>query len=98
MGESDDTKATPPPSDVKLPIVTTLIAHSADDGDSGGSASEADLLGGWRFESQRWLATLNPGRTQREYQKAISYFFATPGVPQRIAVHRSKTSGPVLLF
>ena len=47
--------------------------------------SEADLPGGWRFESQRWLATLNPGRTQREYQKAVSYFFVTPGVPQQIA-------------
>jgi integrase len=64
-------------------MMTTLITHAADEGDSAGS--EADLPGGWRFESQRWLATLNPGRTQREYQKAISYFFATPGVPQQVA-------------
>ena len=53
--------------------------------DDTSANSEADLPGGWRFESQRWLATLNPGRTQREYQKAVSYFFATPGVPQQIA-------------
>ena len=36
----------------------------------------------WRPELLRWLATLNPGRTQTEYQKAVSYFFETPGVPQ----------------
>jgi integrase len=45
----------------------------------------ADQPGGWRFESQRWLATLNPGRTQREYQKAVSYFFTTLAVPQEIS-------------
>src|SRR5689334_1511204 len=53
--------------------------------DDTSANSEADLPGGWRFESQRWLATLNPGRTQREYQKAVTYFFATPGMPQQIA-------------
>jgi integrase len=79
---SNDAGAMPPPSDTEPPIITTLIARSADDGESTGS--EADLPGGWRFESQRWLATLNPGRTQREYQKAISYFFTTPGVPQQV--------------
>jgi integrase len=62
--------------------MTVLVARFTDD-DSANLG--ADLPGGWRFESQRWLATLNPGRTQREYQKAISYFFATPGVPQQIA-------------
>lgn len=38
----------------------------------------------WRQELARWLATLNPGRTQREYEKAIGYFFETPGVPQEL--------------
>ncbi len=40
--------------------------------------------GYWRYELRRWLATLNPGRTGREYEKAVSYFFLTPGVPGRL--------------
>jgi integrase len=63
--------------------MTALVTRLADDRES--SQSEADLPGGWLFESQRWLATLNPGRTQGEYQKAVSYFFTTPGVPQQLA-------------
>jgi integrase len=88
MGEPEDahnTGAAPPSSDRRPPghLVTTRGAHSANDDDSADWGAE--LPGGWRFESQRWLATLNPGRTQREYQKAISYFFATPGVSPLIA-------------
>lgn len=43
-----------------------------------------DTLGGrqWRPALNRWLLTLNPGRTQDEYAKAVHYFFETPGVPQ----------------
>jgi integrase len=65
--------------------MTGVVLLSDSGGDDSAANSEADLPGGWRFESQRWLATLNPGRTQREYQKAVSYFFITPGVPQQIA-------------
>lgn len=36
----------------------------------------------WRPALARWLLTLNPGRTQDEYEKAVRYFFATPGAPQ----------------
>jgi site-specific recombinase XerD len=36
----------------------------------------------WRQEVPRWLAALNPGRTRREYEKAVGYFFETPGVPE----------------
>lgn len=36
----------------------------------------------WRAEMARWLLTLNPGRTQDEYAKAVRYFFETNGVPQ----------------
>jgi integrase len=74
MSESESTDSTDS---------AALIPLSGGDDDS--INFEADLPGGWRFESQRWLATLNPGRTQREYQKAVMYFFATPGVPQQIA-------------
>ncbi len=35
----------------------------------------------WRPTLNRWLLTLNPGRTQDEYAKAVRYFFETPGVP-----------------
>ncbi|WIG57303.1 MAG: hypothetical protein OJF49_000047 [Ktedonobacterales bacterium] len=38
----------------------------------------------WRDELPRWLATLNPGRTQHEYEKAVGYFFLTVGVPQEL--------------
>ena len=66
---------------------TTLQLVEAFDRDYGAGPDlrdEADGPGGWRFESQRWLATLNPGRTQVEYRKAIGYLFNTPGVPQRL--------------
>lgn len=39
----------------------------------------------WRSELPRWLAALNPGRTGHEYEKAVRYFFETPGVPERLA-------------
>jgi integrase len=32
----------------------------------------------------RWLATLDSGRTRREYEKAVGYFFAAPGVPRQL--------------
>ena len=38
----------------------------------------------WDQELPRWRATLNPGRTGHEYEKALRYFFETPGVPQRL--------------
>ena len=38
----------------------------------------------WRRELPRWLATLNPGRTPHEYEKAVRYFFETPGVPDTL--------------
>ncbi len=53
-------------------------------------SDQADWLGNqhnppaWRQELARWLATLNPGRTPREYEKAIGYFFQIPGVPQEL--------------
>jgi integrase len=53
--------------------------HGAEDG--GGAAGPPDT---WERELRRWLATLNPGRTQREYEKAVGYFFGTPGVPQAL--------------
>ncbi len=52
--------------------------------DTKDDASSAPSRSIWWQQLPRWLATLNPGRTQREYEKAVSYFFETPGVPQRI--------------
>lgn len=55
------------------------------DGSYGSEQSDAAQSGRtWRQEVPRWLAALNPGRTTREYEKAISYFFLTPGVPQTL--------------
>jgi integrase len=68
-----------------LAMTVRTTTSAGEDGPAWETDSSADLPGGWRFESQRWLATLNPGRTQREYQKAISYFFITAGVPQEIS-------------
>jgi integrase len=51
---------------------------NSDDEQTGGS------LHPWRTEMARWLLTLNPGRTQDEYAKAVRYFFETPGVPQNL--------------
>lgn len=48
----------------------------------GGPADAGDRT--WRQELPRWLASLNPGRTRREYEKAVSYFFQTPGVPEAL--------------
>jgi integrase len=62
-----------------------VVVDEPAESDHSSADPEADLPGGWRFEMQRWLATLNAGRTVREYQKAITYFFTTPGVPQRVA-------------
>lgn len=39
----------------------------------------------WRPMLNRWLLTLNPGRTPDEYEKAVRYFFETPGVPQQLS-------------
>lgn len=46
--------------------------------DSGGADPKART---WLRELPRWLAALNPGRTPREYERAVRYFFETPGVP-----------------
>lgn len=53
-----------------------------DDASAGWGASEPGL---WTAELPKWMATLNPGRTRREYEKAVRYFFDTPGVPQRLS-------------
>lgn len=59
--------------------------YHSDDGYSGGDTSDTTSADKWHWRSllNRWLFTLNPGRTQDEYQKAVRYFFETPGVPQR---------------
>lgn len=51
--------------------------------DSGWTSTDG-TAGSWRQDLARWMATLNPGRTPREYEKAVRYFFETPGVPQHV--------------
>jgi integrase len=68
----------------------TAAQHSA--GGAGYHASGDNTQGRvpgertWRHELPRWLASLNPGRTAREYEKAIGYFFETPGVPHELTL------------
>ena len=38
----------------------------------------------WHLAMVRWLATLNPSQTQREYARTVTAFFKTPGVPQSL--------------
>lgn len=64
-------------------------AHPTDDAEpndgSYGARARGDTRGRtWEQEVPRWLASLNPGRTQREYEKAVRYFFETPGVPAEL--------------
>lgn len=64
-------------------VESVLPVPSSSDA-SGDQADGATSVAGrhWRVELARWLLTLNPGRTQDEYSKAVRYFFETPGVPQ----------------
>jgi integrase len=68
-----DVDAAPPPA----------IWEGAEEGGSQYAAAPGERT--WQQELPRWLATLNPGRTQREYEKAVCYFFETPGVPLELS-------------
>lgn len=70
----------PPVSPLPAPIASWTREEAA--GDGHGGASPGGRL--WQDELPRWLASLNPGRTTREYEKAVAYFFQTPGVPQYV--------------
>ena len=76
---NEDTPA-PPVSPLPAPIVSWTREEEAGGGQGG--APQGGRL--WQDELPRWLATLNPGRTTREYEKAVAYFFETPGVPQYV--------------
>lgn len=81
------------PHDQALPVHTDQSSDAAHElmswGGTGGSdgTGESSPLGEglWLGQLPRWLATLNPGRTPREYEKAVGYFFETPGVPIKLA-------------
>lgn len=62
-----------------LALPGAASSQSGPDWTSSGDATQS-----WRHDLVRWLVSLNPGRTPREYEKAISYFFETPGVPQHL--------------
>src|SRR5260221_1211052 len=70
----------PPVSPLPAPIVSWTREEEAGGGQGG--APQGGRL--WQDDLPRWLATLNPGRTTREYEKAVAYFFETPGVPQYV--------------
>lgn len=71
----------PPEPDSSLPR-DILMLPASDSSHSGPDwTSASDTARTWRQDVVRWLASLNPGRTPREYEKAVGYFFDTPGVP-----------------
>src|SRR5258706_7083980 len=70
----------PPVSPLSAPIVS-WTREEATGGGQGGAPQGGRL---WQDELPRWLASLNPGRTTREYEKAVAYFFETTGVPQYV--------------
>lgn len=72
--------------DVQSPEDDNLLPSTSDASSSSGFewTYAQDATPTWRQQMSRWLVTLNPGRTQREYEKAVSYFFETPGVPQQL--------------
>lgn len=57
-------------------------ANETQEDSADGGAPPSGERAPWQRDVRRWLATLNPGQTQREYEKAVGYFFTTPGVPQ----------------
>src|SRR5262249_29934589 len=79
-----DEAASPAESAVRMPPPETALVTAA--GEAGGGAGDApyEPWRSWRHELPRWLATLNPGRTRVEYERAIRYFFETPGVPEAL--------------
>jgi len=83
--EAADTLAnqgTPEPQVSPLPAPIASWTREEAAGDGQGGTPQGRRL--WQDELPRWLATLNPGRTTREYEKAVAYFFQTPGVPQYV--------------
>jgi integrase len=70
-------------SDLLTAHALVPAAEAADDGaEDAWSASPGART--WQHELPRWLATLDSGRTRHEYEKAVGYFFATPGVPREL--------------
>ncbi|HEX9036278.1 MAG TPA: site-specific integrase [Ktedonobacterales bacterium] len=63
--------------------ISSWGAHQ-EDGAHTDTAVPSDMRRPWRAEMARWQLTLNPGRTQDEYAKAVSYFFEAPGAPQNL--------------
>ena len=79
----DDVQA--PQASAEDSSLAPVPASPRDEPDDDESGDFERLLGHWRYELRRWLATLNPGRTGHEYEKAVAYFFCTPGVPQQVS-------------
>ncbi|HEV2237651.1 MAG TPA: hypothetical protein VGR57_13400, partial [Ktedonobacterales bacterium] len=81
-----DEDAPPPEWDTpEHETAAALVVAPADAHEDGDSTSYGPSRGRtWRQELPRWLATLDSGRTRHEYEKAVGYFFAAPGVPQEL--------------
>jgi integrase len=86
MSDTDDQTThpvdTPNPSAIGLPGGYPGGEQANDAQREDEAAFSAHIAHHWQPTLNRWLLTLNPGRTQDEYAKAVRYFFETPGAPQ----------------
>jgi integrase len=88
MSDTDDLTTSPesaPSASANLPRVVSGNPQQGDgqeEQDGRNASDAAPPARHWRPLLTRWLLTLNPGRTQDEYEKAVRYFFETPGAPQ----------------
>lgn len=91
MSDTDDLTASTEGAPSALTNLPSVISGEPQQGDRQGEQNEqgehdasdaAPPARQWRPLLTRWLLTLNPGRTQDEYEKAVRYFFETPGAPQ----------------
>ncbi len=81
-GMNETSGASPSVSHLPTVYQDTQRDHATD---QDGASAAAPGMRPWRPAMNRWLLTLNSGRTQDEYAKAVRYFFETPGVPQDLA-------------
>jgi integrase len=79
--ETEDSPTPPPPETA----ITHALAQAGPHADDWTANEVRPPARTWRQELPRWLATLDSQRTRREYEKAVTYFFSAPGVPEALS-------------
>ncbi|MGH2502051.1 MAG: hypothetical protein ACRDID_05985, partial [Ktedonobacterales bacterium] len=87
MSDTDDLTSSPQNAPSLAHVMPRVISdapqqeYGQEEQEQSGTFDAAPPARLWRPLLTRWLLTLNPGRTQDEYEKAVRYFFETPGAP-----------------